>query len=543
MDRPADATNRRRLDGRHVLSVSLVVVLFTAPMAMAGPSGVQIDGEARAAAVTHDGAPMLGAQAYLLGFWVRGGDDSPYDWSFRADEVDIRMEDQKYRRVGLQPIYEGNSTTRTHHENASGSLVQRWDLAYFMAVGEDPSDPGSSFNIRSEIGLDEMVPQEQIEFSTDPPSGATPLPAGEQPGSARYNREFNREWMNLGMQLDEAPPPITLSGDFTVYLFDMDFQVKDAAGVPTLYKARFGDTRGNETPAPYNEFNDTRAEIRFQNATMTFVPAGRPVQVNLRAADLNASGPVYLSDAHGELTDGRGVDTMLDGALLELDAIHVNIAMAARSESPPVFDVTFAGAVRSAMADGSAISIQGPTGTTGETPQQTEAVLPQDVGDQGGWNLLLLFFIPLALVASWQGKQRIAIHRRPERYVEKSQQAFDAGRIRRSDRIIRRVLRRHPDHSEAIMIKAAICLRSRDAKRAVELLAPHVGGQRDHGGLLSLLYCAALQAMGHGSRAKMVFEDAMDGHPDLLESSHAVPGFDPATLYQEGRDEGEVAFT
>lgn len=320
------------------------------------------------------------------------------------------------------------------------------------------------------------------------------------------------------MNLGDHHSPLVLSGDFTLYLFDMEFQVTNGTGETTTYDATFGGARGDDIPSPLHEYHDTRAELHFTNATFTLLPAGRPLQVNLRSVDVEASGGVYLTDAKGTLQTS-GLEIPLAGSLVEMDAEDLRLTLSAERESPPLYGVDFSGLVRSAAVDGRPLDL---AASEEDTSQEDDSNVPAGFAPTPGpaaglgwlaWAFILLPTTVMTTGASWwwirSGRFDL------DAALDGAKTAMDDGHTTRAKRLLDRILRHDPINAVATLMTARLLLRNNRRQEAMEFLEPRVDGPADQHGTVSLAYSTALQDAGRIKEAREVFEKARRKNPEI----------------------------
>lgn len=497
----------------------LTLILVGVLMSPGAASAVDVDGRATASGLQVDSSKELDLSAYLLGFRTEAENPSPYAWDFEAEAVNIDLVRNHYTRIGVVPMYDGTTESSFTHWNATGRLLERWPLSYMMATSPDPKDPARSFTVDADLPIATLRPTAAVSFKTGELQDEQLIHTGLEFSS--WDKEFSRSWLNLAVGRFEVQGTVILHGDFVIHLFDMDFGVWDHEGRFHRYETRMGDDRGDGPPTPVKSFNDTIAELRFTNATFTFHPEGRPLQMNLRSVHTNASGEVYLEDVRGSIQDPFGVTQSLDGANVQLDAesMAVELSAAERAEQEdPVFGVRFWGDLGGAIVDGRSLDV-GPSTAPPSLHEEVPPPAPLSVAPSPMWDSTWTW---VAFVVAVVGGLGLGVWWRRHRFdVDEvmgwARLALDDDQATQAKRLLDRILRHDPLNTTATMMVARLMLRKSRPHEAVRFLEPKVGGVVDQYGAISLAYCTALRNAGRIEEARQAFKDAQDRNPDLID--------------------------
>lgn len=495
-----------------------------------------VEGTATAASFRIDNTAPMQADAYLLGFRQNGADESAYEWSFEADEVTIALTTKHY--VGYQETR--NDTQVTTHHDASGVLLERHQLAYLMATSSRPDDARATFNLSLSLPPQTLEPRSDIDYDSVT-EGGSPIPVfgdvfNGNPGSTHPVASYQQPWSNLARALTDFHGAITLGGNFILDLYDAVFQIQDRA--TTTYNATYGGWRGIEpdgaNQAPPAEWDVRYARLSLTNATFTFYPAGRPVELALHSAGLDVSGGLILRDVQGRLQDDAGIQRGLNGALVELGTKQLRLnAQAAPDPEDPGVQVAFAGSVNSATVDGRALALSPDAQTVAD-----EAMLAANVPDArsnglaGNW-LLVLAGVAVVGAATWWLRRQYQARANPEFLMGQSHISFEMGRMTRARALVMRVLRHHPNNADALAHRAIIHLHHNQFHEALTFLKPHLDGPADGDGLLSFIYCVALRKAKGEEEAGRFLQKALRKHPDLVHLTHQYPDMQVDNLLGE----------
>lgn len=498
--------------GRWTLHIATILLLCLMAAAPSGVAKALVEGTATAASIQLEENSPFDAQAYLMGFRTASGDESPFQWSFQAEQVEILLERHHYMG-DVTPIDQGITTERFVHAGASGAIREGLPLAYLMAVSARPDDAGASYGLRLAIPFDALVPRDAIGFSTERIAEDDETPVQNLSlVSNHWYRTYQRPWTNLLGDLQDHHGPLVLQGNFTIHLFDMEFQVQDGSGKITTYEAVFGGARGDDLPSPLHEYNNTQAELRFTNATFTLLPAGRSLQVNLLSAGVQTTGDVYLTDARGTIQDGAGIEKALDGSLVKLDANDLRLDVYARSETPPEYRLEFEGLIDGAVVDGRPLALLlAEPSTENGSPPATVGTSPSS-GRTGlaGW-LIGVTLLAAVAAAWWLRRNRVDV----DTMIQEAKLAMDDRKSTRAKRLLARILRRDPHNETATVMTARLSLSRNRPHEALEFLEPRVNGPADLHGGVSVAYCVALRDSGDVELARSAFEKAKREHPTL----------------------------
>ena len=514
--------------------------VLTVPIASAG---FFVAGNGLVSTVSVGGQDPLEGQAYMLGFRTNPNDESAYQWGFRAESVQVHIQKKHY--VGdIFPIHQGTTEKTITHSNSTGVLLKHFPLAYFLAVSADENDPGLSFDLTAAIPLDSLELRRTIAYSTDRLEEDDELPFQDaDPFDGRWYREYRQPWNNFFYSLED-PTPLTLYGDFTLHIWEMKFQVRNGTGEETIYNATFGGGRGDDVPSPLHEYNNTFAELRFTNASFTFLPAGRPMQLNLQSAAANITGAAYLSDVEGSLAH-RGVDVKLDASFVEFDAEDLRMDMRPTEDGNVLrLGITFDGLLHSATIDGRALELGQddsavPEMGNGAEPSTNGAIPATPLSPW--WVILLLAGMGIAFALA-HGISSSRARKNPEAVTQQGESALDKGHNWRARTLAKRVLRHHPHHHNAVALHAMTHLNRRQNSEALAVLEPYLLGPADEEGRLSLIYALTLRKERGVNKARAFFEKASKRFPSIAEAALEYPDLADLMSDDAGEARGGVSY-